>query len=383
MEIFVGGMGIPDLKLNGLSFLDDVADDDGAGLLIGSEQVADQKIPSGELRALFIHRDTDMQCPLCLGAFIAAELSEHRLQTMQGGDSAEFLNYVVLRLRDDEAVADRATALRNDGANRDVAGQGDPDQSVGVHVIVEEQAILAEILTTPGQSTQCTGAGVVLLEDGQYVLHGCGEGIGKEHHNGGGVSDVVHLRPITQRELIMDARTRKPQRMGDHSRQMCCPESGCRSRFDFPSCGDDSLACAADQGGWGQYSTDGRCEGLGLVGMLGRNEEESHVNSRRAQLFAYGSDQFIGGSLRVTLAGQSGGKSQRRWRGNNHGGWFCKLGRPGVSAWSDARIHTFRSIRGEFLIIAPHIGMIIIKLREQVVEFGWILGFQCLHYSRL
>jgi hypothetical protein len=37
MEIFIGGMSIPDLELNGLSFLDHVADDDGAGLLVGPE----------------------------------------------------------------------------------------------------------------------------------------------------------------------------------------------------------------------------------------------------------------------------------------------------------------------------------------------------------
>ena len=124
MEILVGGLRIADLELNGLSFLDDVSDDNGSGLLVGSNQIADEKIPPGELRALFIHGNADMERPLCLGAFIRAELSEDRLQTMQGRNSAQFLNDIVLRLRHDKSIADGAAALRNDRPNRDIPAQG-------------------------------------------------------------------------------------------------------------------------------------------------------------------------------------------------------------------------------------------------------------------
>lgn len=111
MQIFIRGMGIADLKLDGLSFLDDIPDDDGAGLLVGSEQVADQEIASGELRTLLVHRNTDMQGPLGLRPFITAELFKDRLQAMQGRHSAELLNHIVLCLRDDEAVTDGTAAL--------------------------------------------------------------------------------------------------------------------------------------------------------------------------------------------------------------------------------------------------------------------------------
>ena len=70
MEVLVGGLCVPDLKLNGLPFLDDVADDDGPRLLVRSQEIADQKIPAGKFRAVLIHGDADMERPLRLRAFI-------------------------------------------------------------------------------------------------------------------------------------------------------------------------------------------------------------------------------------------------------------------------------------------------------------------------
>ena len=79
MEILVGRLRIADLELNGLPFLHNIANDDGSGLLVGSDQIANEKISARELCALFIHGNTDMECPLGLGTFIGAQLSEDRL----------------------------------------------------------------------------------------------------------------------------------------------------------------------------------------------------------------------------------------------------------------------------------------------------------------
>lgn len=111
MEILVGGLRIADLELHGLTFLDGIADHDRTGLLVRSDQIADEKVSTGELGALFIHGDPDMEGPLRQGAFIHTELSEDGLQTMQGRSAAEFLNDIMLRLGHDKPVSDRATAL--------------------------------------------------------------------------------------------------------------------------------------------------------------------------------------------------------------------------------------------------------------------------------
>ena len=78
-QVLVGGLSIPDLKLYGLSLLNDVSDDDGSGLLVRSEKVADQEVTSCELSPLLIHRDPDMQGALSLGTFLAAQLTEDHL----------------------------------------------------------------------------------------------------------------------------------------------------------------------------------------------------------------------------------------------------------------------------------------------------------------
>ncbi len=191
VEVLVGGPCVPDLKLNRLPFLDDVADDDGPRLLVRSQEIADQKIPAGKFRAVFIHGDADMERPLGLRTFIHRELPEDGLQAMQGWDSTEFLNDVLFRLCHDEPVADRPTALRNDRANGDVPGERDTDQAVAVHLFIEEQSILGKILTASCQPAECSSLRIPLFNDAQHVLQWGGEGICEEEHEGCRLAPVV------------------------------------------------------------------------------------------------------------------------------------------------------------------------------------------------
>ena len=61
MEILVRGLGVANLKLHGLSFLDGVPDDDRPSLLICSNEIANKEITSRKVRAMFVHGDTDME----------------------------------------------------------------------------------------------------------------------------------------------------------------------------------------------------------------------------------------------------------------------------------------------------------------------------------
>ena len=57
MEVFAGRRGVSKLKLNRLTFLDDIAYGETARLLIGADKVADEKIPSLEVILVFVDDD--------------------------------------------------------------------------------------------------------------------------------------------------------------------------------------------------------------------------------------------------------------------------------------------------------------------------------------
>ena len=60
VQVFTRGFRIAKMKLNGLAFLDDVADGNGARLLVRSDEVPDEKIPSLEVAAMFVDDNADM-----------------------------------------------------------------------------------------------------------------------------------------------------------------------------------------------------------------------------------------------------------------------------------------------------------------------------------
>ena len=61
------------MKLDGLALLRDISDDHGAGLLIGADQIAHEKIPAREAFTMLVHRNTDMERPMSQFALITAE----------------------------------------------------------------------------------------------------------------------------------------------------------------------------------------------------------------------------------------------------------------------------------------------------------------------
>src|SRR5574341_1277278 len=57
--------------------------------------------------------------------------------------------------------------------------------------------------------------------------------------------------------------------------------------------------------------------------------------------------------------------------------------RMSATAYSHTRIHPFRSVLGELLIVAPDVGIVVVELSEQVVQFGRVLGFEGADHPRL
>ncbi len=67
--------------------------------------------------------------------------------------------------------------------------------------------------------------------------------------------------------------------MCDDSGQMGRPEGCGRSRFDFSSGGNDSLSCTTDQGVGAECRAECVRERIGLIGMLGGDEQEGDVDA--------------------------------------------------------------------------------------------------------
>ena len=61
LQIFAGGSAVAKLKLDGLAFLNNIADRDGASLLICADQVSNEKVPALELIPVLIDDDTEME----------------------------------------------------------------------------------------------------------------------------------------------------------------------------------------------------------------------------------------------------------------------------------------------------------------------------------
>ena len=60
-EILVGGAGVPDVELHGLSHRDLLADRQRALALVGTEQVADEEVAAAELGLVLVDDEPDVE----------------------------------------------------------------------------------------------------------------------------------------------------------------------------------------------------------------------------------------------------------------------------------------------------------------------------------
>lgn len=88
----------------------------------------------------------------------------------------------------------------------------------------------------------------------------------------------------------MDARKRESQWLSDNSRQMGGPECRRRSRFEFLSCGDNTVTGAPNERGGPEGLAEGLGKGIGLIGVLDRDKQKRHIDVCGAQLFSNGPD---------------------------------------------------------------------------------------------
>jgi hypothetical protein len=102
---------IAEVELHGLALLNDIADRNGLGLLIRSDEVPNKEVAPLEMTLVLINHDSQVYRTVGIAALGSSQGFEDVLEPFQGRDAAEFIDEVLLRSGNDEPFADRAAAL--------------------------------------------------------------------------------------------------------------------------------------------------------------------------------------------------------------------------------------------------------------------------------
>jgi hypothetical protein len=180
IQVFAGRPSVPELKLHRLPLLHNISDGHRSCLLIGADEIPDEKIPSLEAVPLLVDYDAKMKRSMGAPTVFSRQGFKHGLQPLQCRHAPEFVYEIVLGLRDNIPVPDQAASLRYDRPHIDGAGQANAHQPPPQHFILEDQAILVRVLPTTRQSSDRFDARIPFINELEDFLHGGCEGVGQQ-----------------------------------------------------------------------------------------------------------------------------------------------------------------------------------------------------------
>lgn len=124
-QVLVGAAGIPEVELHRCPDGDDVADGDGAVLLVDAEQVTDPEVSLAEVGPRLVDDDPDLQAALGELPARIVKGAEGVYEPLECRLPGEFDDLVRLGGSDDQWRSDRAAPLRDHGvdSNRSVEAQ--------------------------------------------------------------------------------------------------------------------------------------------------------------------------------------------------------------------------------------------------------------------
>jgi Glu-tRNA(Gln) amidotransferase subunit E-like FAD-binding protein len=131
------------VELHGLAFLHDIANRNGSGLLIRSDEVPNQEITPLEMTAVLIDHDAQMQRAVRIAALGSSQRIKDVLEALQGRDAAELIYEVLLSPCHDKPFADRTTALRRHGPDSDRSRELHPHNTSVKDLVIEKKSIFS------------------------------------------------------------------------------------------------------------------------------------------------------------------------------------------------------------------------------------------------
>ena len=107
--------------------------------------------------------------------------------------------------------------------------------------------------------------------------------------------------------------------------------------------------------------------------MVGRKEDKGQIDGGCADLHPDGVCEVAGGGFRIGLSRECGRELKRgrscRACGMDHHSMnvmerMCRLS---VSDRLDPRVHPFRAVLSQLVIVAPHVRMVVVELGQEIV----------------
>jgi len=171
VQVIACRLCVTKVELDSLALLHNVSNRDGSGLLIRSDEIPNKEVAPLEMAPLLLDRNAKMQCPMRIATVGPFQRFKDILEPGQGRNAAEFIDEVLLSPGDHKSFADRSTALRGDGSDRDRSCELHANHASVKALLIEEQSILPRILSSTSEPPADYAPRVPVGHEGQDFLH--------------------------------------------------------------------------------------------------------------------------------------------------------------------------------------------------------------------
>jgi len=131
------------VELHSLTFLHNISDRNSSSLLIRSDEIPNQEVTPLEMTAVLIDHDSQVQRVVRVAAVGSSQRFKDVLEALQGRDSAELKNDVLLRPGDNKPFADWTAALRRHGPDSDRPRELYPHNAFVKDLVIEKESIFS------------------------------------------------------------------------------------------------------------------------------------------------------------------------------------------------------------------------------------------------
>lgn len=122
-EVFVGGLSVADVELDGLSDADEISDGDGFLLFFDADDVSDDEVIATEAVFVFVDGAPDEEAASEFGALGRVESVEHLGEDAECGAAGELGDHLTFACGDDHGFADGFATLADERVDADIAAE--------------------------------------------------------------------------------------------------------------------------------------------------------------------------------------------------------------------------------------------------------------------